>query len=428
MRYPFWSIFALTLLFSACTSTRGSSHADPDGGNKEPDPVGTKDGGGVPEIDAWVPHCECSDTQVCVDGECEDLPEHCPCPVESYCDLSTSSCVVGCTDDSQCSTGRICDDEARRCKTGCREDSACGSGRICENLLCQVGCRTDSTCGSGNICDDLECRPGCRRDSTCAHGSICDDRTQTCRAGCRHDADCGSTGICDTTTYMCRMGCRSDSDCPSEQICNEGAALCETGCTSDDGCNEGRICESDRCVDGCRSSAGCGHNQYCDVPTRTCHAGCAPDGSWDAPSTRCDVGESCVPRRGCGGYGGSGGTGNCDWQCSATQCWTDCVSDPAGPELECLHASESRTGAACRQSCTSDSSCSGGDVCHWFKVGLDSWGINREGACGNPCTADTDCSDAVDYSGHSTPSCICSAGHCMSGGYACYHTRFNFGL
>src|SRR5262245_44363331 len=29
---------------------------------------------------------ECSAQQICVDGECQDVPRQCPCPVETYCD------------------------------------------------------------------------------------------------------------------------------------------------------------------------------------------------------------------------------------------------------------------------------------------------------------------------------------------------------
>src|SRR3954469_22077241 len=73
---------------------------------------GTGGAGGSGPTDAGTDHpvamCTgCLPTQVCLSGSCVDVPSSCPCPKETYCDLAKGSCVVGCTGDDQCDTGRI---------------------------------------------------------------------------------------------------------------------------------------------------------------------------------------------------------------------------------------------------------------------------------------------------------------------------------
>ncbi len=58
----------------------------------------------------------CAEGSVCTNGTCTVLPSMCPCPTGSYCDLSTNSCKVGCTDASQCPAGATCDTSTRTCQ------------------------------------------------------------------------------------------------------------------------------------------------------------------------------------------------------------------------------------------------------------------------------------------------------------------------
>ncbi len=139
----------------------------------------------------------CRPDQVCANGSCVDVPKTCPCPVETYCDLETGSCKVGCTDDSTCSTGRICDMARRECNDGCREDGQCGTGKICEALTCRSGCRKDDACGVDSICDALTCRPGCRKDPDCAASQYCDMSALACKTGCRTSTACPTGQWCD---------------------------------------------------------------------------------------------------------------------------------------------------------------------------------------------------------------------------------------
>lgn len=187
------------------------------GPNIQPDAGPITDSGNPTNPDATVspdvdeppptPTCQgCTDTQVCVSGECVEVPNNCPCPSETYCNLADNTCIVGCIADGDCATGRICNSDQRQCRDGCREDSACGTGRICEEgtLICRTGCRTDQNCGTGRICNaqTLICQTGCRTDSECGTGEICEDLQ--CAPGCRENNQCPGAQVCDVTLNSCR--------------------------------------------------------------------------------------------------------------------------------------------------------------------------------------------------------------------------------
>ena len=139
-----------------------------------------------PQIPRPTQCSACREDQTCDNGKCVDVPDMCPCPIESYCDLGTNTCKVGCFDDEGCSTGRIC--EGDRCQDGCRVDDACGVGQICEELQCRTGCREHEACGTGEICDGqtLSCREGCLYHSDCPLAQICGEG-QVCVPGCTAD-------------------------------------------------------------------------------------------------------------------------------------------------------------------------------------------------------------------------------------------------
>jgi hypothetical protein len=187
----------------------------------------------------------CGADQICVEGACVTVPKTCPCPQESYCNLGANMCVVGCLEDSHCSTGRICDSAARKCHDGCRTDGACSKGKICDKDLCRVGCRRDPDCGANEYCDadKLVCTPGCTADTACMRGQICDNLR--CHTGCRTDTACSSTQICDMD--KCRAGCRTDTTCST-----------------------GQICEMTKCRSGCRKDMDCGTDSVCKSSTLTC--------------------------------------------------------------------------------------------------------------------------------------------------------------
>jgi hypothetical protein len=376
-------------------------------------PDATDGGAGV---DGGALGCSaCGANQVCSDGACKDVPMHCPCPKESYCDIASNNCKIGCTDDTQCSTGRICDSDARMCHTGCRKDTECGSGKICDANLCRVGCRMDTDCKTaGDVCDmaSLSCRAGCRKDTDCKmSGAICDMTSDTCRAGCRTDAGCSPGNICDTTSDTCKPGCRKTADCPKENICDTAHNKCTPGCTADTDCNTGHICDTGMCKNGCRTSATCPIGQHCDTGTKMCAAGCAGDAS------RCNVGEACVSY--------VDGTYKCGadchgWTCNGTN-WTcfATYSDGSGYDY---------TNSHCRLKCSVDTDCPMGQRCTEFTSEPAYAGSYAEKYCAVSCSTGG-CSSAEDYLAM-YGDCSCGAsGACLSGGmYTCYQTSPKYGL
>jgi hypothetical protein len=197
------------------------------------------------------------------------LPAQCPCPKESYCDLSTNHCVVGCTTDDQCNSGRICTPQ-RQCVAGCRQDTQCATGQICPDatLTCTTGCRLDSDCtGSLHHCDTTTntCVPGCASDTDCPLQQSCDTAQHICVAGCQlpttgdpfappvrcpvgtactrnNDlvfscttgcysafsgfvmclSDATATYSCSDISNKCRRTCTTNANCPTDQVCSQG--------------------------------------------------------------------------------------------------------------------------------------------------------------------------------------------------------------
>jgi hypothetical protein len=256
------------------------------------------EGQGGPGGDPVAQCTGCGADQVCVQGQCTDVPSSCPCPKETYCDLASNTCQIGCTTDTECDLGRICDSANRTCSDGCRSDATCPGGFICENESCVVGCRVHDDCSADQVCRGTTCEAGCREDGQCTSGQICDNTS--CRTGCRQDSQCGSGQICVNT--QCQTGCRQDAECGSGQVCNN--TQCVTGCRDDDGCSGGTICIDGQCETGCRptqntcsgengaccgdslqcegccSDSDCGDGDVCEDDgsgVRQCRAGCRQD-------------------------------------------------------------------------------------------------------------------------------------------------------
>jgi hypothetical protein len=255
----------------------------------------------------------------------------CPCPKETYCNLATSSCVIGCTADNQCDTGRICLDASRECRAGCRDDSTCAAGTICVNTVCTPGCRADSACAIEQLCDTtaLVCHPGCHDDSGCKSGHICDQ--MLCRAGCRADSGCAAGQICDAASLTCVAGCRADSGCAAGQICDVASLTCRAGCRTDATCPAGQLCDATSltCRAGCHVTSDCPLEQICNTSSLTCVAGCGTD------DARCNAGHICT----------------------AGQCVNGCRTDATCPTGQrCFNN-------ICRAYCNADGDCALGQVC-----------------------------------------------------------------
>lgn len=383
-----------------CTMTAVSNASNVSNVTNNPteDPTGA--GTGTDSGDP--PACEaCGADQVCISGQCTDVPDQCPCPVETYCDLVAGKCVIGCTSDAECDKGRICDPVKRECAPGCREDTECGAGQICEGLVCVAGCRTDATCGPGEICDALACRQGCNTNDECPSGQICD--ATVCREGCTADAECKTAGdICDPVKKVCRAGCHVDEDCPLEKLCSvqlncvagcDGDSKCSagkictggqcvSGCNSDAGCPNGQVCDAQKCISGCKSQDGCGLGKYCFE--KQCILGCGPPegDAVEADPSRCPVGQACYADF-CDQFEQNCFEFKCQVECSyASECHStdkqiyDCIGkEPDG---------------YCMKRCTVNSNCEVGKSCALQAIPNEA--IHEDvGYCRDNCESSNDC-------------------------------------
>jgi hypothetical protein len=128
------------------------------------------------------------------------LPTHCPCPLESYCELTTDHCVAGCVADDQCGVGRFCEKTGRTCQPGCRSAADCSPDpngtASCKAGTCIYACDGDlHFCGGACRADaPTACGQSCTPCSAPAHGQA------TCAAGqCGFRCDTGfapSGGAC----------------------------------------------------------------------------------------------------------------------------------------------------------------------------------------------------------------------------------------
>jgi len=223
--------FASIVLVSGCVGGEGRSRQSqpagdtditgPDGSAGDATHVDTTTDTTIIDTTEPEPCGGCPSGQICVADACQPLPTQCPCPLESYCDLTTDQCVAGCITDDECLSGRICD-LSRTCRPGCRQSSDCaGAGQVCDmaTLSCRQGCTSDPDCTvAGQICDPAaqSCRPGCRGQGDCAAETVCVDTR--CVPGCERDADCTGDRIC--AQGQCRQGCRQRSDCTFPQLCS----------------------------------------------------------------------------------------------------------------------------------------------------------------------------------------------------------------
>ncbi len=87
----------------------------------------------------------CGTGEVCSEGACVPVPDHCPCPHETYCDLNTNTCEVGCLGDSDCSSGHYCDTPNRACVVGCREAPSAAAGRSASTISARPGATVTGT-------------------------------------------------------------------------------------------------------------------------------------------------------------------------------------------------------------------------------------------------------------------------------------------
>jgi hypothetical protein len=254
------------------TSATGNGN----GGNGGNGGAGGGSGGGGQTADAGGPAtcaAGCGKDQVCSNGTCTDLPKTCPCPIESYCDLSTSACKVGCTANEECSQGRFCDVGTRTCKDGCRTEADCSSpanGSVaCNQGTCNATCDAKfHACGKSckSDTDATACGASCTVCPTRAN-AVASCTTGACKSACESGFhDCSGACASNTAVTSCGASCTA---CASTA---HGQATCDgTACGIK--CDSGYVPSGATCVLACESS-GCSGFNYCDSASHLCKSGC----------------------------------------------------------------------------------------------------------------------------------------------------------
>jgi hypothetical protein len=209
-------------------------------------------------------------------------------PKGKVCDTSTGQCAECTKADDVCMTGQYCDATTNTCKVGCTDAADCAAGGadlVCntDNNTC-VGCVQDTDCALGSICFTANnvCVPGCSETQGCQQGftccgSACFDVTSStkncgacgtnCAAGVNSPATCGN-GTCDpgdanNAKENC-ANCPQDCACNAPPVCNAG--MCQLGacdaayadCNGDasDGC-EWNVLQDGPCLCAPGSTQAC---------------------------------------------------------------------------------------------------------------------------------------------------------------------------
>jgi len=298
---------------------------------------------------------DCSDCEVCVDGDCvpksctdnKDCGPGCIC-VDGECKPEPPG--KPCSDDEDCPDGQICVDG--ECKdVSCSSDKDCPPGTKCIDGTCvPQGCKGDEDCPEGYICVDGRCVPkGCKDDKDCPPGMICKDGECTSDE-CKDDKDCPSGTVCVNGKCIV-VPCKSDKDCPIGTKCINGTCI-PTGCTDDKDCPEGYICIDGVCEEGpCKGDKDCPPGFVCidgeckDVPCKN--------------DVDCPSGTVCV-------------NGNCivvpcssDKDCpSGTKCIDGrCVPIGCNDDEDCPEGYICVDGKCVPKGCSLDADCPPGFVC-----------------------------------------------------------------
>ena len=316
---------------------------------------------------------------------------------------------------------------------GCTSNSQCSSGFCSSGICCNTACT--GTCGACNLAGHLGTCTALASGTVCRASAGACDVAETCNGAA---LTCPSDSLAPSTT-VCRAAA---GECDVAETCTGTSASCpaDTKKTSGTACtDDGNACTKDQC-DGttvtcqhpvgnagtvCRASAGaCDVAETCTGTSATCPAdGFAPASTvCRASAGSCDVAETCT--------GGSAAcpadgflpstticrasTGQCDLADSCPGNAATCPADGKVPDgTTCNDGNACTTADACHAgSCSGTTvTCTAQDQCHTAGMCNPS-----TGACSNPPVANgTTCNDG----NACTTGDACHAGSCSGTTVTC---------
>ncbi len=240
----------------------------------------------------------CDSTKTCVGGTsalaCGTGGGSCDTcgPTGSSCLVVTGGGTCGCTNSTQCPSGKACDTNNDATKNTCT--TTCSGTDVCNGTCCNLGtCAADDTqaasCGAaGGACSDC---------TGAANGHVC----VASACGCSNSSECGANEACENG--------KCSSDCSTNPVCNGGccdsAHTCVAGTADPASCGKpgtacadctasavGTACVGSAC--GCTQNSECSvcatGSCKCDVPTNACVDTSIT--SFSATPTKIDVGGS----------------------------------------------------------------------------------------------------------------------------------------
>lgn len=277
----------------------------------------------------------------------------------------------------------------------------CSDQKPCEYELachprdnkCRYVCRPGQagTCPSGHRCierTDVTPKIGlceidsggksCKTADECATGQVC--RNGQCNA-CSQDTECPSRHKC--SNGACLAQCQDSTTCPRQHKCSNGLCEPSTTCTFDKDCGQGLVCQAGTCRPA--SSGTCTTNNDCQNGF-TCVAGKCQD--------------------------------PCNNKCTSQE---NCVASKCVPK-SCTSNSQCGQGLICHDSTckVQDTNCGGAGPCPAGQICVNS---KCKSPLGSGCSGDETCASGICATGGTNKFCsqTCRAGQatdCLDG-YAC---------
>jgi hypothetical protein len=126
------------------------------------------------------------------------LPQHCPCPLGSYCDLATNACKKGCLGDDHCPTTQRCDTTIFQCADTCMTATDCANHRDCQPLANAKICK-----GCVDGFDDCNKNPDDGCETPLDTVTDCHKCGKAATTTCLTDVDYDGYGVAGTDRIEC---------------------------------------------------------------------------------------------------------------------------------------------------------------------------------------------------------------------------------